>query len=215
MGLLARVVRIRVGNMILAASMNLETFRTAEDAIARLRRGDTDALADILARYQHRLYRFLLRLLQDQAAAEDLFQQTWLRVMEKIGGYDARARFETWLFSVAHNLAIDYLRRKRSSSLDAPDETGITRAERLVSGRPNPLDQLLDSERSAILAAAIHKLPAIHRVVLSLRFEEGMRLEEIAEVAGVPLSTVKSRLHRALESLRAMLEWQLSGGRGK
>ena len=88
--------------MILAAAMNPETFRTAENAIARLRRGDTDRLTDLLACYQHRLYRFLLRLVRDPAAAEDLFQQTWLRVMEKIGKYDAHSRFDTWNHSVLH-----------------------------------------------------------------------------------------------------------------
>ena len=84
-----------------------------------------------------------------------------------------------------------------------------------MSGGPDPLETLLDSERGAILAAAVHELPAIHRVVVSLRFEEGMRLEQIAKVAAVPLSTVKSRLRRALESLRAMLESQFSGGRSE
>ena len=178
-------------------------------------RNTANCLSDLLACYQHRLYRFLLRLVRDPAAAKDLFQQTWLRVMEKIGKYDARSRFDTWLFTVAHNLAIDHLRRQHGSSLDAPDETGDTRAARLVSGGPDPLETLLDSERGAILAAAVHELPAIHRVVVSLRFEEGMGLEQIAEVAAVPLSTVKSRLRRALENLRETLESQFSGGRSE
>lgn len=192
--------------MILAAAMNPETWRGIDDTIDRVRRGDRDALADLLAQYQHRLYRFLLRMVQDPGTAEDLFQQTWLRVMQKIVKYDARSKFDTWLFSVAHNLAIDHLRRRRDGSLDVPGETRVTPAERLVSGGPDPLERLLDSERGALLAAAIAELPAIHREVISLRFEEGMKLEQIAEVAGAPLPTVKSRLHRALESLRARLE---------
>ncbi|MBI1896920.1 MAG: sigma-70 family RNA polymerase sigma factor [Acidobacteria bacterium] len=192
--------------MILAAAMNPETWRGIDDTIARARRGDRDALTELLAQYHHRLYRFLVRLVQDPATAEDLFQQTWLRVMQKIGSYRSGPGFDTWLFSVAHNLAIDYLRRRRDSSLDVPDETRTTPAERLVSGTPDPLEELLDSERGALLAAAIGELPAIHREVISLRFEEAMKLEQIAQVAGVPLSTVKSRLHRALESLRARVE---------
>jgi len=192
--------------MILAAAMNPETLRGIDDTIDRVRRGDRDALADLLAQYQHRLYRFLTRLVQDPATAEDLFQQTWLRVMQKIGKYDAGSKFDTWLFSVAHNLAIDHLRRRRGGSLDVSGETRATPAERLVSGTPDPLEHLLDWERCAFLASAVNELPAIHREAISLRFEEGMKLEQIAEVAGVPLSTVKSRLHRALESLRARLE---------
>jgi RNA polymerase sigma-70 factor (ECF subfamily) len=200
--------------MILAASMLPNAF-TGEDVVARFRRGDPDALASLLSGYQHRLYRFLLRLVQEPAAAEDLFQQTWLRVMEKIGRFDARGSFETWLFSVAHNLAIDHLRRQRGTSLDERDDSGTAAIERLTASGPDPLEQLLDFERSAMLAAAVWELPAIHREVLSLRFEEAMKLEQIAEVAGVPLATVKSRLRRALESLRAAMESQLKGRRGE
>jgi RNA polymerase sigma-70 factor (ECF subfamily) len=207
--------------MILAAAVNPETYSNADDQILRLQRGDPEALTAILACYQHRLYRYLLRLVHDPALADDLFQQTWLRVMEKIGRYDARARFDTWLFSVAHNLAIDHLRRQRSSSLDEPaghpglqpDDSGTTAADRLRSPGLDPLEELLESERAAILAAGMQELPAIHREVLSLRFEEGMKLEQIAEVAAVPLSTVKSRLHRALEGLRGAVERRSQGKR--
>jgi len=197
--------------MILAAAVNPETYSNADEEIARLKRCDPEALTAILSRYQQRLYRFLIRLVQDPALADDLFQQTWLRVMQKIGGYDARARFDTWLFSVAHNLAVDHLRRQRGRSLDEPDESGIVAADRLTSSGPGPFEEFVESERAAILAEAMNELPAIHREVLSLRFEEGMKLEQIAEVAAVPLSTVKSRLHRALESLRGAVEQRLRG----
>ena len=197
-------VRIRI--MILAASMNPDTFSTPEDSIARLKRGDMDALATIMSRYQHRLYRFLLRLTQNTAAAEDLFQQTWLRVIEKIGRFDAGRHFDAWLFSVARNLAIDYLRQRRSVSLDEPEDFGVAPVERLAAGGMDPLERLLEFERGTILTAAIAGLPVIHREVLTLRFEEEMKLEQIAEVAGVPLSTVKSRLLRALENLRGRVE---------
>jgi RNA polymerase sigma-70 factor (ECF subfamily) len=192
--------------MMLAASMNPDAYSAVDDSITRLKRGDTDALAEVMEHYQHRLYRFLMRLAQDPFAADDLFQQTWLRVMEKIGRYDARRQFDPWLFSVARNLAIDYLRQRRSVSLDAPDDTGATPVERLVTGEQDPLERVLEYERGAILAAAIAELPVIHREVLTLRFEEEMKLEEIAIVIDVPLSTVKSRLLRALEGLRGRLQ---------
>ncbi len=179
------------------------------DEIARLRRGDPEALTAVLSRNQQRLYRFLVRLVRDRALADDLFQQTWLRVMEKIGQYDSAHRFETWLFTIAHHLTIDHLRRKSGTSLDVPDESGVTGAERLRSGGRDPLEGLLESERGAILSAAIQELPDIHREVLALRFEEGMKLEEIAEVVDVPLSTVKSRLMRALVSLRERVEQRI------
>jgi len=191
--------------MILAAAMSLEGF-TGDREIARLRKGDPDAITDLVGRYQHRLYRFLVRMVGDPATAEDLFQQTWIRLMEKIGSYDARRSFEAWLFAIARNLAIDHLRRRRGISLDELDDSGRAPVERLEASGQDALTQLLDFERGALLAAGIGELPAIHREVLTLRFEEDMKLEQIAEVAGVPLSTVKSRLHRALESLRARIE---------
>lgn len=185
--------------------MSLETF-TGDREIALLKKSDPDAVSELVGRYQHRLYRFLVRMVEDRATAEDLFQQTWIRLMEKIGSYDARKNFEAWLFAIARNLAIDHLRRRRAISLDEADDSGQARVDRLVASSPDALEQLLDFERGVQLAAAIGELPAIHREVLTLRFEEDMKLEQIAEVAAIPLSTVKSRLHRALESLRARIE---------
>ena len=212
MGLFFLRRRIQHSAMILAAAMNADALSGVEDTIAKLRRGDPDALTAVISRYQHRLYRYLLRLVREPAAADDLFQQTWLRVMEKIGRYDAGRSFEAWLFSVAHNLAIDFWRVRRGESLDDAGEGGETPVARLRGGEPDALERLLDFERGAMLAASIGGLPAIHREVLTLRFEEDMKLEEIAEVAGIPLSTVKSRLRRALEGLRAM-ESRLKAGK--
>lgn len=192
--------------MILGAAMEMDALSGTATNIARLRRRDPDAITDVISRYQHRLFRYLVRLVADPSAAEDLFQNTWLAVMEKIGRYDARRSFEPWLFRVARNQAIDFLRRRRGESLDAADECDVSRAERLPSSGPDALEQLLDFERSAMLAASLAGLPAIHREVLTLRFEEGMKLEDIAEVLGIPLPTVKSRLSRALEGLRAGVE---------
>jgi len=197
----------RIAGMILAASMNSDEFSVVDDSVVRLKRGDVDALGTVMARYQHRLYRFLLRLAQDPFAADDLFQQTWMRVLEKIGHYDVQRQFDPWLFSVARNLAIDYLRQRKATSLDAPDAAGVAPVERLSSDSPDPLEIVLEFERGAILAATIAGLPLIHREVLTLRFEEDMKLEEIAEVAGIPISTVKSRLSRALDSLRQRMEF--------
>jgi RNA polymerase sigma-70 factor (ECF subfamily) len=199
--------------MILAAAMNPEALSGVEESIAMMRRGDPDALTAVISRYQQRLYRYLLRLVKEPATADDLFQQTWLRVMEKIGRYDARRSFEAWLFSVAHNLAVDHWRAKHGESLDAAD-SGDAPGTWLASGDPGALERLLDFERGAMLAACMSELPAIHREVLTLRFEEDMKLEEIAEVAGIPLSTVKSRLRRALDGLRAAMDARFPGRRG-
>ena len=198
--------------MILAATMQPESNSPADDALARLRRGDLDALESIIPEYQHRLYRFLWRVVQEPSVADDLFQQTWVRVMERISTYSDRYAFDAWLFSIARNLAIDHLRRKHPFSIDAPDDEGARPLDRLAGAGADPLEEVLEFERGAILAVAMGELPAIHREVLTLRFEEGMKLEQIAEAANIPLSTVKSRLSRALESLRRRVESSLRLG---
>jgi RNA polymerase sigma-70 factor (ECF subfamily) len=195
----------RISNMILTAAMTPETTGSLEDTVAQLRRGDASAITAILSRYRHRLYRYLLRIVKESSIAEDLFQQTFLQLMLKIHRYDERRSFEVWMFSVARHLAIDHLRRMRESSLDAPDEFGHRMIDAVAVDGADALEQLLEYERGVQLAAAVSELPVIHREVLMLRFEEDMKLEEIAEIAGIPLSTVKSRLSRALENLRFAL----------
>jgi RNA polymerase sigma-70 factor, ECF subfamily len=189
--------------------------RVALDSdVAQLRRGDLDALSTLLTRYQNRLYRYLLRMVRQPAEAEDLFQQTWLRVAEKIQQYDPRRSFEAWLFTLARNLAIDHLRRMRPESLDEPigdAAQGETAATRLPSHDRPPIEGILQRERSQRLGVVLEMLPVVQREVLTLRFEEEMKIEEIAEVLGAPLSTVKTRLRRALERLRVILETSYPG----
>lgn len=176
---------------------------TEYDELALLRRADPAAMAEVVCRYRQRLYRYLVRLVREPAAADDLFQQTWLRVVREIRHYDSRRSFDTWLFAIAHNAAMDLLRRKRGESLDERDAA-------FSDAAPDALALAMNAERSAILAAQMDALPALYREALTLRFEEGMKLEEIAEVTRAPLSTVKSRVQRGLECLRERVtaRWQ-------
>jgi RNA polymerase sigma-70 factor (ECF subfamily) len=178
----------------------------ADSEPVRLRRGDPDAFDALLARYQNRLYRYLLRLTANPAVAEDLFQETWLKVITRIHRYDESRPFEPWLFSVARNLAIDHLRKASPESLDEPTETGETRIARLGADEPGSLDRLLERERRGLLEKELDELPALYREALSLRFEEEMTFEEIAEVLSAPVSTVKSRVQRALAMLRKRMK---------
>ncbi len=181
--------------MIYEARMR-EDWQVAEaDEIASLRRLDPDALAEVVQRYHRRLYRYLFRLVGEASTADDLFQQTWLNVVRQIAGFDARRSFDTWLFAIAHNAAMDLLRRKTGESLDE-------REYALPASAADGLAAVMAAQRSAILAAEMAHLPALYREALTLRFEEGMKLEEIAEVTQAPLSTVKSRVQRGLEALR-------------
>jgi RNA polymerase sigma-70 factor (ECF subfamily) len=182
---------------------------SVESELTQLRGGDVGAVAALMERYQHRLYRYLLRIVRQPHTAEDLFQQTWLRVMERIGRFDPQRSFEGWLFALAHNLAIDHLRRYQPESLDDPLPSGDSRAELTEGTGPGALEQLLSQERAGWVAEALTLLPLVFREVLTLRFEEEMKLEEMAVVLGLPLGTVKTRLHRALKHLRRSLEEKL------
>jgi RNA polymerase sigma-70 factor (ECF subfamily) len=174
----------------------------AGDVLA-VQRGDRDAFGPLMSRYQNRLYRYLLRWVRDPAAAEDLFQQTWMRVIENIHRFNPQRNFDAWLFAVARNLVIDHLRRRWPGSLDEPVGDGLSLAECLSTDAPGALEQVLRSERAEQVQQILEAQPPVYREILSLRFEEEMKLEDIAEVLGIPLGTVKSRLGRALEHLRA------------
>jgi RNA polymerase sigma-70 factor (ECF subfamily) len=182
-----------------ALEKDVELAQNEESAL--LRRADPAAIAEVVGRYRHRLYRYLLRLVREPATADDLFQQTWLHVVREIHRYDARRSFDRWLFAIAHNTAMDMLRRKAGESLD---EAGLS----LPDAGPDALCQTMNAERASILAAQMDALPTAYREALTLRFEEGMKLEEIAGITRTPLSTVKTRVQRGLECLRERMTAQ-------
>ena len=196
----------RVANAFWGATVTLDSELT------RVRSGDVEAVSALVERYQHRLYRYLLRMVRQPATAEDLFQQTWVRVMERIGSYNPQHSFEGWLFALAHNLAIDFLRRYRPESLDEPLPSGDSRIEMIEGSGPGALEHLMERERAGQLATCVADLPAVFREVITLRFEEEMQLDEIATVLSLPLGTVKTRLHRALKRLRESMTENLGVG---
>jgi RNA polymerase sigma-70 factor (ECF subfamily) len=177
--------------------------------IARgLRRRDPDLLDELIARYQYRLPRYLWTLTGNRATAEDLFQETWVRVLEKGNLYDPRWRFEAWLFSLARNLAIDLLRRRQPESLEELLHPSDDRAEREWPDHasPTPFDAAAAGQQAERVQGVLQRLAPDAREVLVLRFQEDMSLDEITKVVGVPLSTVKSRLYRGLDAFRNLLE---------
>jgi RNA polymerase sigma-70 factor (ECF subfamily) len=206
---------VRIMTMVGASALPLEGLVTVGTDVARLRRGDLEALSELIVRYQNRLYRYLLRIVGRPAEAEDLFQQTWLKVVDKIGSFDPGRNFDAWLFALARNLAIDHLRQIRPQSLDEPladSEFGETVADRIPSGEHSPFGRALMAERRTQIGELITALPIIYREVLALRFEEEMKIEEIAQVTGMSISTVKVRLRGSLAQLRCALEDRYPGG---
>jgi RNA polymerase sigma-70 factor, ECF subfamily len=184
------------------AAAVIQCSRVAESepaAIASaLRKRDPELIARLVSQYHYRLLRYLVYVTARREMAEDLVQDTWIRVLERAGQYNGRGRFEPWLFSVARNLALDYLRREPSSDA-APDDNAAASVD-------SPFTAAARSEDAARVASALHGLPPLYREALLLRFQEELSLEEIAQVAGAPVSTVSSRIQRGLAQLRSQFE---------
>jgi RNA polymerase sigma-70 factor (ECF subfamily) len=193
--------------MVVTAFSALLPMETEEARIARaLHRRDPDVLDALIAQYQHRLLRYLLHLTGNRATAEDLFQETWMRVLKKGHLYDGKSRFVTWLLTIAHNVAIDHLRRRSPASLDQMQENEDGASFEVQDCRLSPFEQAAANEESARLETAMQQLPAIFREVLTLRIHEQMKLEEIARLIHIPLATVKTRLYRGVMALRPALK---------
>jgi RNA polymerase sigma-70 factor, ECF subfamily len=188
----------------------------AQSLARALKRRDPDLLDRLIEQYQFRLFRYLLYLTGSQERAEDFFQETWLRVLERGHQYDGRWKFEAWLFTIARNLVLDWHRRKKPQSLESlagPDDDAPAfdvQDEKAES----PLEQVLRAETRAGVQLSLQKVPAIYREVLVLRFQEEMQLGEIATVTGAPVSTVKSRLYRGLEALKSAMPVDPAGACG-
>ena len=184
-----------------------EQVRQESLAVAEgLKQRKTGLLDQLIVRYQHRLLRYLLYLTGNRETAEDMFQEVWMRVLVRGGQFNGKARFDTWLFTIARNLVIDQRRKRTMSSLDELVE-GATDDDRPMSfevaaADPTPFDRVANLEDRERIAAALLELDTLHREVLVLRFHEELSLEEIAKVTRAPLSTVKSRLYRGLVMIK-------------
>jgi RNA polymerase sigma-70 factor, ECF subfamily len=180
-----------------AGMMNTESSQIARG----LRRRDVALLHLLVEQYQYRLVRYLTYLLGRRDAVDDLIQETWLRILERGHSYDGKSRFEPWLFAVARNLAMDYVRKRPVFSLDTNDTL-----EPPASQAPSPFEQAARTEDAQRLAQSLAALEPHYREALVLRFQEDLSLEEMSGVVGAPVSTVSSRIYRGLAALRAQME---------
>ncbi len=169
-----------------------------DECVARAQRGDVAAFSELVARYQDRIYRFLVRLTRSQDDALELTQETFLSAYQALPRWRPDARFTTWLFRIARNQAFDWLRRSKRVEFVALEEgQGFD----IADPAPTPDAALETVQRLRALERALARLPAEHREILLLREIEEMSYEEIAGVLDVSLGTVKSRIARARAGL--------------
>ncbi|MCC6681615.1 MAG: sigma-70 family RNA polymerase sigma factor [Phycisphaeraceae bacterium] len=163
------------------------------------------AFEQLVLRYRQELFHFLLRFTGQRAAADDLFQETFLQVHLSAESFDATRRFKPWLFTIAANKARDMLRRnRRQSALSLSAELGgsgddtASFIDLLEADLPLPGEQVLDNEQQELVRAVVDSLPDHMREVLILAYFNKLPYRDIAEMLSIPLGTVKSRLHAAV-----------------
>jgi len=172
----------------------------------RYRNGDTRAFEILYIRHKGSLYRYLQRLCRNREAVNDLFQETWSKLIASRERYEVRAQFTTFLFHIAHNCAVDYFRRAERQHIGRADDIDNFQ-ERLPSADTDrPDTQASEAQLQAAFQHALAQLPDEQRNVFLLREETGMSLEEIGQVTGVTMETAKSRLRYALAKLRMALK---------
>ena len=186
------------------------TTYSDEELLGRFCRGETEAFGILLRRYERELYGYLRRYLGDSELAEDVFQNTFLALYQKSGQYEAGRPVRPWLYTIATHQAIDALRRNnrhQAVSLDQhqkelPDGEVRSLLELLETRGPRPLEQVQGEERRQKVRASVDRLPDFLRQVVVLAYYQGLKYREIADILGIPVGTVKSRLHAALVKLQ-------------
>lgn len=166
--------------------------------------GDAEAFRQLVKRYERPVFGLVVRLVRDRETAEDLAQEAFLRAFRALPSYDPTRRFASWLLRIAHNAAIDALRRRgpRTVPLGAPvDEEDGPELEVADTTRPDPEQAAAGRDLGRQLEGALRSLRPEHRTALLLRFRDELSYEEIAEVMGIPLGTVKTFIHRARQEL--------------
>jgi RNA polymerase sigma-70 factor (ECF subfamily) len=175
--------------------------------------GDTTAFEILLRRYRAPLFNVLLRSLRDRGLAEEIYQEVWMRVIERCQDFRGDAKFSTWLYTIARNQCIDHQRKmklRRHASLDQLQAgSDLTLAEKAPNPGPSTEALATGGLLKDRIASAVQGLPEEQREVFLLRQLQGLAFSEIAEVVGVPANTAKSRMRYALERLqRTLRDWE-------
>lgn len=180
--------------------------------LERARRGDAKAFSEIIRRYEDTVYNFSFSVCRDREYAEETLQDTFINVYRKIGQFDGRSKFSTWLYTIVANNCLMKRRRRKleAASVSLEDlkggrEDGSPREHEIQSSRHTPLDEAMSRELRRRLDEAVQKLPVDYRLVFILRDLEGRSAEETADIMNLKIPAVKSRLHRARRFLREEL----------
>lgn len=177
--------------------------------VEQAKNGSESAFIQLIEHYKDKIYYLGLRMLRSAQDAEDVAQETFLRVYTNLHRFDTQHRFSTWIYRIASNLCIDRIRKKKPQhSLDEPlgeDDGGQDWYSRQSGNEPTPEESLIALETRTRVLDALEHLPAHYKAVIVLRYFHDLSLAEIGEVLSLPVTTVKTRVHRGREALRRIL----------
>ena len=182
-----------------------ESFaKLADSALVERALGGADAsFEELVRRYQRPIVSYVYRMIGDYEAALDLTQDVFIKVYGSLARYRSEYKFSTWIYRIAHNAAIDYLRRTGPRTQELETEDGYARP--IPSGSMTPEQESERKERCAEIEDVVRALPPAYRELIILRHGHDLSYDEIAEVTGLPLGTVKNRIFRAREAMRSPL----------
>ena len=195
--------------MNIAASPQASTFSrevasvTDRDLVASAVAGAEGSFEELVRRYQRPIAAYVYRMVGDYESALDLTQEIFIKVYNSLRRYRSEFKFSTWIYKIAHNSAVDHLRRsttREQSLISGPEDDQFELP--LESNRPNPEQESERKERRIEIESVVRGLPASYRELVILRHSQDLTYEEIVEVTGLPLGTVKNRLFRAREMMR-------------
>jgi RNA polymerase sigma-70 factor, ECF subfamily len=183
-----------------------------QQVVVYAQQGREDAYRELISRYERPVFSLIFRMVRDKETAEDLAQETFIKVLNNIDRYLPEFKFSSWLFKIANNITIDFLRKRQIDTISiegAPDavtaESKRATAIALASGDQSPLQELESKELGEQIERAIGKLRPEYRACILLRHVEDYSYDEIAEIVKLPLGTVKTYIHRARAELREHL----------
>jgi RNA polymerase sigma-70 factor (ECF subfamily) len=188
---------------ILAASMTW----TDEELVARSQRGDVDSFNQLVLRWERPIYALAYRVIGREDEARDVCQEAFLRAFRALPGFKGQAKFSSWLYRITLNLCRDWIRRQRRAPVSQMPEDMDVIEKAAARGPVESIEDLVARrELSAVVEDAMALLPEEQRTAIVLKEYHGMTFQEIADLQGCPLSTVKTRLYQGLAVLRRQLE---------
>jgi RNA polymerase sigma-70 factor, ECF subfamily len=185
-----------------AIPLNLSAIADC-DLVTRAIKGREDGFNELVRRYQRPIAAYVYRMVGDYDAALDLTQEVFIKVYSSLERYRSEFKFSTWIYKIAHNASVDYLRRNASRRQAFTSEVeGEEREIQVISRKLSPEQEYAMEERRAEIERVVHQLPPVYRELIILRHQHDLSYDEIAEVTSLPLGTVKNRLFRAREIMR-------------